>query len=366
MIDLSGPVGNGAIYDIELCRDTGERIALLDRVLWFNYVRVYNAVGSFSIELPHDFTANLIQIDQRINIWRKPPGGPKRLEFAGILKTRSTGVDESGLLHRVIGGPCLNWLLGSRVVLTNASVIISADDYMKNRVIVSLGGSGTYPLPSSLFSVQEETGQAPVVVPEASIRSLIDLLLDLAQSSTAQGTPLFFEIAAVGDENKFQFRTYANQPGLDRTASGPIFALEFGNLANPLLIEEYAEEVNYVSTYYLSRELDGPIPANLDSKDQTRYRRSIFARREEGMSIKEPAAVADEGWRLLNAGRPRKIFTATFKSVPGSLYGVHWYFGDRVPVVYDNKFFEAVIKAVAAAVDSNGLETIESAVEVDL
>ena len=101
------------------------------------------------------------------------------------------------------------------------------------------------------------------------------------------------------------------------------------------------------------------------ASDTARTGRSLFGLREAfvnagsgGSSAATAAAQA-----AVIAGRPVLTFTANLLSVPGSIYGKDWNFGDKVPVNYDGRQFNATVRAATLAVDAAGKETIQTTCE---
>ena len=52
----------------------------------------------------------------------------------------------------------------------------------------------------------------------------------------------------------------------------------------------------------------------------------------------------------VRAGRPKRVFEATVLDVPGTQYGVHWNFGDKVTAEYAGEVFDVSIDAVSVSV----------------
>jgi len=93
----------------------GQTLCNLDRTLGFEFVRVANEVGAFSIVMPDDFDDTLLQLDNRVEIWRMFPGVGK-LVFTGLVRGWEWATDRDGLTTLTISGDCINALLSRRVV----------------------------------------------------------------------------------------------------------------------------------------------------------------------------------------------------------------------------------------------------------
>jgi hypothetical protein len=105
------------------------------------------------------------------------------------------------------------------------------------------------------------------------------------------------------------------------------------------------------------------------SEDTTRSGASLFARAEAATNAVQEstsAGVLDAADGRVQKGRPVTTFTAQLLSVPGSLYGLDFDFGDRITATYDGRQFDCLIRAVTVAVDENGKEDIDPVIEAIL
>lgn len=363
------------IYEPWLATDTGDRLQSLDMVGPFSYTLALNNVGSFTATMPAGFPKELIAMDRRLLFWRKPPGGRLALDFVGLIryiKTEAPG----GFVRRTVGGGDGNELLKRRIVAyaaasAQASRTAVAANFM-DQIVRENGGKlsdtgASRMLSSSNFSVEDNTGLGPSITKAYAHRNLLDVLRDLSDAARMAGTQVYFGVVPV-TENNFQFRTQVGQWGRDRTADSgdPItFSLENQNLANPILVEDAREEVTVAYALGDGEESQRDVQT---SEDTTRSGRSIFGRREAAINAvgNTTAGVLDIADGRVAKGRPVSYFTADLLSVPGSLYGVDWNFGDLVTVSFDGRQFDALIRSVTVSVDENGRETIQTNIEARL
>ena len=93
----------------------GLTLCSLDTTLGFEYSRVANGVGTFEILMPPDFDDMLLQLDNRVEIWRMFPG-VSTLAFTGVVRGWKWKTDKNGMTTLTISGQCINHLLKRRVV----------------------------------------------------------------------------------------------------------------------------------------------------------------------------------------------------------------------------------------------------------
>jgi hypothetical protein len=362
---------NGPRYQLWLLRDDGTRLKRLGNVISFSYTRVVNNVGHFAIVLPGDFDRSLLAYDRRVAIYRKPPGGAMSLVFVGLIRGRRKLTDAGGNSRRTIRGYDLNGLLRRRIVAyaagsAQAAMTDQADDLITEVVKDNLGSdaSASRQLSSTYFSVAASPGAGPSITKAFSYRNVLDVIRDVVDAARQAGTYLFFSIEPTS-ESAFQFSTRTGEWGRDRTsdvANGLIFSLERGNLAKPVLDEDAADEVNVA--YGLGRGEESAREVQT-AEDTTRSGASIFARAEAAANAVHEttsAGVADVADGRVQKGRPVAAFSADLLSVPGSVYGKDWGFGDRITVSYDGLQFDCLVRAVTVSVDENGKETINGTV----
>lgn len=365
----------GTSYQLWLSRDDGTRLKKLDTIESFSYTRALNFPGAFQVTLPPDFDRTLIAEDRRILVWRKPPGGARSLDFCGLIRGWNYSAGADGRVQRVVRGRDLTYLLSGRVVAYSAGSAQAdqadyADDMLKAIAAQNLGSSATAArqISSTYFSVAGDASAGPSLTKAFSYRNVLDVMKEIAEAARQAGTETYFQIEPT-TETAFEFRTYTGQPGHDRTsdaAGGLTFGLEFGNLSDPALDYDAEAEVNFA---YGLGQGEGSDRNVQTGEDTTRSGASLFARREaaaQSSNESTDAGVADAADATVNAGRPQLLFTATLLSVPGSVYGLDWGFGDRVTVSFDGLQFDALVRAVNVNVDRNGQETVTGALEAYL
>lgn len=362
-------------FEVWLAADTGDRLQSLDLIGPFSYTLALNNVGRFRLTLPANFPKDLLAYDRRVIFWRKPPGGQLTLDFIGFIRYTRTEAPR-GFIRRVVEGVDGNDLLRRRIVAyyagsSQAGKTAVADNFMKQIVRDNGGKVGDTPTArlygANYFSVKDNVGLGPDIAKAYAWRNVLDVLRDLSDAARTAGTEVYFGVVPV-TESAFQFQTQIGQWGRDRTADSGnplVFGLEYGNLANPQLVEDAREEVTYA---YGLGDGEEDLRDVQESEDTARSGRSLFGRSEAAINAQgnTSAGVLDAADGRVNKGRPVSYFVADLLSVPGCLYGVDWNFGDMVTVSFDGRQFDALIRSVTVSVDENGAETIQCLLDARL
>lgn len=221
MIDTALITDARLSYQLEIATDAGVVIATPRLVGPFEYMRIANDYGYFSIQLPDDFDrSSYITRDQRIVLWRKTPGGSRYREFQGIIRRIVTSGTKS---VTTIQGYDFNYLLTKRAILyasgeSESSKTDYADDMIKAVVRENLGasaGAGRL-LNATYFTVDDDHSAAPSITLAFAWRDVLSALQGIAKASRTAGTNLFFEIAAQ-DSTQVRFYTFIDQIGTDRS-----------------------------------------------------------------------------------------------------------------------------------------------------
>ena len=359
-------------YEVWLLSDRGERIALLDGLQSFRYTRAVNSAGAFNLTLPSTFDVTRLQKDRRVAIYRKPYGGTLALDFMGIIET----IGRAGRVpNRMCSGVSLNGLLERRNVLYYAGstaaayVTVAADDAMKQIVRENLGASATTGnaryvsdvIDAAYFTVQADLAQGATLDKQFAWRRVADVLRELSDASRQAGVEIFYEMVPT-TESTFEFQTFKTMRGVDRR-NQITFGVEYGNLDEPIYTESWADEVNYAVAGGQGEEALRTLSS---AEDTARSGASIFGKAEGFVNATQETTtvgLTNAAKSAVNAGRPRRSFSAQIINNPQSLYGIHWGYGDYVTATYDGLTFDAMIKAVTVGLDNNGQETIEARIE---
>jgi hypothetical protein len=207
----------------------------------------------------------------------------------------------------------------------------------------------------------------------------LDILTELREVTVAQNElnpaspKIYFDVVEIerpitGVSPAFQyvFRIYVGLRGVDRTENGVVFSPENGNVANPVLSEDWLDESNAIIVHNLSSKLYA-----------TEYNPSTYT--ISGMnkcykfvqsSSGKTAALKTEARALLKKNERTRTISAEFIDSPGgprqprSLYGVDWDLGDKVNVRFVEVTMQTEILIVYVSMDENGKENVVGRNEV--
>lgn len=366
-------------YELWHADDLGSRLAYINDVISFEYVKVLGDIGFCALYVPkrgqiYDSTVP----DRRIAIYRQPIDGHLSLDYIGLARQFEIITSAQGQYQLGINGSDLNELLQRRIAAYYAgeaetSVSGTADDLMKEAVRDQLIDNADYSgtpdpardIDSYGFSVQADTSDGPTINKGFAWRNLLTVLQDMQADSKAQGTEVFFGIVPV-TETTMEFRTWT--AGRDRTvASGTnpiVFSLEWGNLANPRLVYDYSTEENYVYAGGKGEEVERIIQtaSDTDRIDVSRLnRREGFAYSNGGTT----ATVLTDARDRLERKRPSTRLYGDLLDTQLTPYGgiQGWQVGDKVTANYAGKQFDVTIRSVHVKVDATGKETIKAKIE---
>lgn len=363
-----------ANYEIKIYTDKGVPLGnLTGRVTQFEYTKIVNGVGYWSLTAPaNEFPDNERYLDYQYHFWRNG-----KRDFIGLRRdvrkqTRGgnttitlMGFDANDLLRRRV----VDAYVGS----TGGEKTDCLDDMMKAIVTEQLatGTTGRNIGNRINFSVAPDLSLAPSTTRSFAYENVFEVLQALAACSAGQSAdpvPLFFGIADNGDDAngkpKFQFRTWINQPGVNRTSTGlttgaraVVFSLENGNLDNIVYELHHSDDYNYVIAGGLGLEDD----ANMQrAYDQSRIDDSALNLKEIFVSgtHETEAGVSQIAYEELNAKRPTRTLRATLLDTDDTPYQTAWNCGDKVTVKYGDRSFDEIIYTVTVRVDGGGKETI--------
>jgi hypothetical protein len=362
----------------------GIELALLQDTIEWDFARVANDIGWFTLRVNGDLDRRLLHVDNLLEFYRTPPGTAPILLGVGMLRYWEWG-ESGGTTTLTLGGPDQMDLLNRRIVAykspeANWSKSDFADDMIKAVVRENMGTLATDPwynrgrsYRAANFSVAPDEGRGKSVELSFQFRNVLAVLQEISDASAwpsqddnwVPKTVLFdcdYIAPAV-----FLFRTWVPMRGVDRTigsAISPIiFSREAGNLDLPTLRFDYTEEENIV--YGLgqgtgtSRTVD---PEN----DVPRENLSIWNLREGIEPATEEDTIQGVAWRAFLAmqeARPRVIFSGDLVDTPQTRFGVEWGYGDLVTIQHMGMQFDGRVDSFNVHSGADG-ETVRAGVTI--
>lgn len=360
-------------YEVWLGDASGQRICLLDRLVSLEVGKTANYASAWAVWLPGDFDIDLLRKDYWVEFWRSAGDGyPLKWVNLGQIRRFRFEQDADGMDKIRIGGPDVNDILKSRIVAyaagsSQAEKTDQADDMMKTIVYQNLGSSAGAgrDLTGLSLSVGPYVGLGPTVTKAFSYRNVLAVLQEIAESAKQVGTETFFEIHPVAlstGKIGFVFETMIEQPGFDRTGE-VFFGSTWGNLAEPVLDEDYSDEATYA---YAGGQGQGDARVIVEVEDAVRSGSSVWGRREvfvDTRDTQDANIMTGRAQTELSAMRGKVLFSGKLLDTPECRYGIEWDYGDRVTCEYRGKQFDGVIRAVRVVVAADGTETVEAKVE---
>lgn len=369
-------------HRIVLLTSDGIQLAEINDYISCEYWRTVNGIGGFQFLMGSNFDDRLIApVDRLIEFWRTPDGGMEQLMMVGFVRWWEWAETADGHELYSFGGPDQNDLIDRRIVAyyaasAQADKIDNADDMIKAIIRENMGSLA--PLDEALrpraydpnyFTVAPDYGHAPSITRRFAWRKVLPTIQEICDSSRDLGTPLYFEIVPGALSAHFEFRTYINLLGVDRTVttalSPVIFSVDNGNLAEPKKREDWSDEWNYVYGGGQGEETDRIIDPE---DDPWRMHRSIYNRRECFQDAREEdtqIGVANKAYQRMQQDRPKIRYAAKLLDSPQSIFGVHWNYGDKVTARYRGEW-DGMINAYRIQLDEDGNEDLTVRLEVDL
>jgi hypothetical protein len=366
-------------FEIWLHDPTGQRLALLDRALDLDYVLAANTLTQWRLTLDADaLKPSWIRKDMIISVWRATTGKPLRADFAGFLTRWLFYDDDDGVGYLALTGPSAMAILDRRIIAYTADSTQSSksdytDDMLKEIVDENAGSSATdsdRDLSGAGLAIAADVSAGLSTTRAFAWRNVLTTFITLAEAAEQNGTPIYFDVVPImaADSITFEFRTYTNQRGTDRTYSSDnpvIFGKEWGNLRRPLLEYDHSNEANYIYVGGQSEAADRKI---VERSDTARIGASPWNRCErfiQATNEKTTAALQARGDAALEEYRPRIRFQGELLSVPGTLYGTDWAFGDRVTAVYRGVQIDGTADRVRVRLRPDGSEQVVAKMKVE-
>jgi hypothetical protein len=357
-------------YAVYISDDHGKRVAPLSDVLTINYTNIANDVGAFSLTFPASRPLMFYRPDFIAEIWRRPiSGGSFKLDFAGLIRGREQAMDENGNETVTVWGTCPNELLSRRIVAYYAGTAYTdktdyADDMMLEIVRENFGTSSTDTDRSWAglgFKIASNISAAPSISKGFSWRRVINVLQDICDAATTNGTRLFFIVKPYEYEAgrlSFMFTTATEQLGTERNL---IASPHNGTLSSPYYSEDFGDERTYI---YAGGSNQGTDRTIATATDAFRLTRSAWNRREAFADARgeETAAVTATAQAELAASVPVARIGGVITDTPFSRYGVDWNYGDSMIIDYAGIQADAIVNGINVTANASG-ETVLARLE---
>lgn len=314
-----------------------------------------NGIGTFEIELPPDTPEDMVRDDNMVQVWYSPTAASRRLFNVYLIRDRRWYYNTQNREVLKISGPDKHDILRRRNVMAYPGGAGCksgyVDDMIKAYVRDAFDDSpgdlnndyGTRGV-DDLLTVAQDTSQGPQLNERCySLKPLLTsdgagVLSELAAISRSRGTPLYYDLRPTITDNGIAFVFYVslNQPGTDLT-DRLAFSVGRENLRNPDLHESAYRERNYI---FARGQGEGTDQAIAQQQNEARTGISVWARAEGSVNAygQSDDALDDAAHRGLAEHAASREFYGDAVSVPGSEFGIDWWFGSKVRVIYHGTY----------------------------
>jgi hypothetical protein len=391
-----------ATYELWLLDDAGRKMFLLDHYSYFSYTRSAHYLSPLQIgfmmkEWKALLGTTIFKPDWRIDVWRSPAYGyPMKREDTYMLRKLEVLTRQDGIEVVTLRGRNGMDLLNRRYAVQYEETAYTLktdfiDDMMKAIVreqclygsCVDYAGvaDNDRAFPQGEFTVEADASLGPSVTLAFPDRKLLDLIRELSDMSVAMNMEdstnrkIFFGVVPVdltgttatlaepAAQTGFQFRTYADRVGADRTG-GVEFSVENENLKTPQYGESHYDEENVC---YVKGKGERSARAVFEVENLSLISKSRWNRCESVKTANyenDPAGLESAGIASLGEKRPVFSLDCEFLNTPGSsntprsLYGIDWNVGDILPVNYGGRQFYVEVMSAYIAINEQGVENI--------
>lgn len=357
-----------AKYRLTLLTPTGIQIA--DRVDFTSlaYSKAVNAVGALTAR----FTGESLRLDEigedyRIQVWRAVDEYAEYLELgqSWFVNRVITTVGNDQKRYIEVGAESALGLANRRVILyptghAQATIAEAADNAMKRIVDYNMwlaAGTGRTSM-AQYFGIFLNTSRGASVNKQVAWRNVLQTLQELARDSEFAGKPIFFDFITDVDI-RLRFVTWLNQPGIDRTDSIRPLSLEDGTLLSAQWGFDRSGETNVV--YALGQEFSGARQV-ASASDAATSGITPFSRREATIDSRVATLTSEltaEAQAELGRRKSKTFVQAEVADIETFRYGIHWGYGDRLPVQVGGQTYNCLVEAISVNV-SEGREQIRS------
>lgn len=338
-----------------------------------DYTLNVGRAGVAALTVPGWYDSTKFRLDGRLGIERAINGRAPYLDGDAIFLIRTWIFDESANTITVMAYHA-NCLKSRRIIDYVAGSSFSskaatpAANLMRAFWLENFGASisgadrqgvETQADISSYVATAPASGLGASVGKAAAWRNFADVDMEIGQASTTAGTYLVSEIVAPS-ESTLEYRTYANQRGVDHragTAQQVIFSVERGNLENVRLTIDHSQEVTFVIA---GGQGTGTGRLIATAVDTARMAASPLNRCEQFLDMgntSDATQLQDEADAALWNGRPQTIAEGTLIETPGCTRGIHFDLGDLVTARVMGRQVDVRLDTLHVRVSSEGQRT---------
>lgn len=352
-------------YQIRAYTPAGVLTNVITDFLAMSYVKGVNEPGMCSFTLNADDTSiNDFELDAQIEVWRRDSANAIDwyVDFYGLWRGEQRAANSDGTSTYTAYCPGQMSLLDRAVVAyyaqtSNRSVFaaVAAETIAKTLVTRNATSSGTTAdgrmrtVTLTGISVEADAAAGEALDFNCAWRKLLPALQEIALIGGGD-----FDLVKTA-ARAWEFRWYDGQLGTDRSAT-VTFALQYGNMANPVLERNSVDEKTVAIAGGQGEETARVVAVATGANyHATENAVETFV---EAREMTSAAAVADKAARELEEVRRRDQLTFDVLQVPSTLYGLHYGLGDLVTGYYQGVTGTKKIQRVTVSLGSDGQEKI--------
>lgn len=353
-------------YQLRVYSRTGTLQHIITDMLGFSYAKEVNAPGVLMVDLPSGHRAIAdFQTDSQVEVWRTDAanGMGWYCDFYGFWRGENRIANSDGTsVYRGIcpGQMCLldRAIVAYPANTANRSAFTAqkAETICKSLVKYNCTGSGTTgdgrkrTVTLAGIVLEGDAGRGNTMDVNCAWQRLLPVLQDVATMGGGD-----FDLVKTSAA-QWEFRWYPGQLGVDRTGS-VIFALNFGNVANPILRRDFTNERTVAIVGGQGQDSGRTVVVRTGANYNATYNATeVFVDARQSTTT---AALNQAGDVVLSDARTRNELTFDVLQVPQTLYGKHYFLGDLVTGIFEGFAAQKQVKQVTVAVGEDGSEQIQ-------
>ena len=338
--------------------------------------QVVNGVGllTWTMDARSDLAANdELGHNAQIEFWRRDTalGIDWYQEFSGIQRAWEIARDGAKATYTGYvedAKTILGWRIAAYyTAVANRTTFSSqpVETIMKNLVKYNLTASGTTGdgrlrdatsggvVSNFTITVQADAGLGEVTNWNCAQDNVLATLQKLALLGFTGGTPMDFDLIKIADAS-YEFRTYLNQRGTDRTGD-VTFSADFDNMVNPTISYDQRGEKTVAIVGGQGIEAARSFDVSAEGWEYSASGNNI---EQFVQATNTPTAgLYAVGREAMEKYRARKRITFGVRQA-SKYYGRDYFLGDRVIAYFDEGIYQK-IESATLAYDGDGKETID-------
>lgn len=317
----------------------------------------------FRLRGDHELLASIADKWQ-VEVWRKPEGQAWARDFVGLYRQPEWAWGEYSIfqgycpgLMSILGWRIVNYPAGTadKTVFTSDPAETVANTLVKyNATSDATTGNGRKRDGAISGLTVEANGAAGNTINwYCAQANLLETLQDIARVGGGD-----FDVVKTSS-TAWQWRWYEGQLGTDRSAS-VTFAMDYGNMANPSYRETVIDEKTVACVWGQGEGTDRDYVTRTGTNYHATTNNIEVYINAQDIDLGDTDGLNSRGDTELDAVEARNEFTFDVLQAPATLYGVHYFLGDKVTAVNPFTGNSATLKVdqVTVSFDSKGGEKI--------